>query len=209
MARNGEGPPAKGGRTSGRGGLGAWIKTHKPEAAALGAVGLVGVVWIVQHGSGSTPGASTSTSGDASGATSQTGITSGYAYDPGLYGYGAGSGYGDTGFTSDTGLLQALLSNYTLVKNGAASPGGATTGSTSGSKPPTAPPPSHGKVSPPPKPRKKTTAAHWITVPKGASLRSLSQKYLGTSNRTALAHANHLGTGAGLRTGQRLLIPAH
>jgi hypothetical protein len=57
--------------------------------------------------------------------------------------------------------------------------------------------------------KKKLIPARTITVPKNATLLSLSQKYLGTADRTQLAHANRLGTGAGLHAGQKLLIPAH
>ena len=60
-----------------------------------------------------------------------------------------------------------------------------------------------------PKKKKKLIPARTITVPKNATLLSLSQKYLGTADRSQLAHANRLGTGAGLHAGQKLLIPAH
>lgn len=74
-------------------------------------------------------------------------------------------------------------------------------------KPPTVPSPPK-----PPAPRPKSpvnVASFRYTVKKGDTLLSLSQKFLGTTNRTALAHANGLGTGAGLRPGQILVIPSH
>jgi nucleoid-associated protein YgaU len=65
---------------------------------------------------------------------------------------------------------------------------------------------------PGPKPKPKTpvkVGPFKYTVQKGDTLLSLSQKFLGTTNRTDLAHANGLGTGAGLRAGQIITIPAH
>lgn len=78
---------------------------------------------------------------------------------------------------------------------------------------PAGPPGPKGPPGPPaPKPKPKTpvnVASFRYTVQKGDTLLSISQKFLGTTNRTALAHANGLGTGAGLRAGQILIIPAH
>ena len=74
--------------------------------------------------------------------------------------------------------------------------------------PPFRPPVRKPPVKKPPA-KKKLIPARTITVPKNATLLSLSQKYLGTADRTQLAHANRLGTGAGLHAGQKLLIPAH
>jgi hypothetical protein len=54
----------------------------------------------------------------------------------------------------------------------------------------------------PPKP----VVSRIITVGKGQTLESLSEEWLGTADRAALAHLNHLGTGAGLRTGRKLRI---
>jgi len=53
---------------------------------------------------------------------------------------------------------------------------------------------------------KSLTVSRVITVKKGQTLESLSEEYFGTANRTALAHMNNLGTGAGLRTGQKLRV---
>lgn len=68
-------------------------------------------------------------------------------------------------------------------------------------------------VTPPPKggggPKTIHVGAYKYTVQKGETLLSLSQKLLGTTNRTILAHGNGLGTGAGLRTGQVITVPAH
>ncbi len=50
------------------------------------------------------------------------------------------------------------------------------------------------------------TAVRVITVRKGQTLKSLSEKYLGTTDRAVIAHMNGLGTGAGLRTGQKLRV---
>ncbi len=75
----------------------------------------------------------------------------------------------------------------------------------------TTPTPPGGGGSKPPKPPPKVihVAAFKYTVQRGDTLLSLSQKFLGTTNRTALAHGNGLGTGAGLRAGQIITIPAH
>ncbi len=47
------------------------------------------------------------------------------------------------------------------------------------------------------------------TIQKHDTLRDLSIEFLGTRNRTELAHTNHMGTGHGLHTGNRLIVPVH
>ncbi len=77
-----------------------------------------------------------------------------------------------------------------------------------GPKGPPGPPGKSG--TPAPKPKVPVNVASFrYTVKKGDTLLSLSQKFLGTTNRTLLAHANGLGTGAGLRAGQVIIIPSH
>lgn len=79
-----------------------------------------------------------------------------------------------------------------------------------GPKGPPGPPGPPGKPGGTPPPKTPVNVASFrYTVKKGDTLLSLSQKFLGTTNRTALAHANGLGTGAGLRAGQIIIIPAH
>ena len=193
--RPGAPAPGKGG------GVGGWVKRNKGPAAAIGAVGLVAVITIAKRGQSSSSSSGTGTA--SSGTTSQTGV------QPGVYGYTGDAGY-SSGYDQYAGQmagLQDLLNSYTagtlgaqLFPNGlpqsAPAPAPKTSGYTVSPKPPII---TSGRIQP----------AQTITVPKGASLLSLSQRYLGTSNRTELAHANGLGTGAGLRTGQRLIIPAH
>ena len=61
-------------------------------------------------------------------------------------------------------------------------------------------------------PAKTTVPAKTITVPKGATLTSIARQYLPPGDAhdvVLLAHANGLGTGSGLKAGQRLTIPAH
>lgn len=183
-------PPGKGG------GLGGWIKRNKGPAAAVGVLGVVAIITIAKKGSASS---AAGTSGTA-GTTSATGV------QPGVYGYG-GDTTGDS-YAAEMSQLQDFLNAYTagtagsqLFPNGL--PASAPAPS-SGSKPPT-----YTVTPKPPILTPSRTAAQTISVPKGASLLSLSRKYLGTSNRTELAHANNLGTGAGLAAGQRLIIPAH
>ena len=58
----------------------------------------------------------------------------------------------------------------------------------------------------------KTVAKHTITVKKGQTLQSVAAQYMPPGDAhdvTLIAHANGLGTGAGLKTGQKLIIPAH
>ena len=186
-----------------RGGLQAWIRAHQGEAAAIGIGGAVALAFLIRRmASGS------SSSGTTGTANSATGVQSGVAY-----GYGDGTGYftSDSQYAEQQAALDEFLNSYTQ-------------GTLGGQLFPNGLPPTTSSPAPPPAPPKKTvnpggfnvgtthpiiTRQRTITVPQGASLLSLSQKYLGTSNRTALAHANHLGTGAGLRAGQTLIIPAH
>lgn len=197
--------PAPGGR-----GLGAWIKTHKGPAAAIGAVGVLAAFYLIRKGN--TAAASTA----ATGTTSQTGVT-----DPGTYGYTGAGSYG--GYSGDMGSLQNGLSGSTVANlppgtsgsvtssTGSASSGAAATGGATG---PTTSKPTAPKSTTPAKPTTAPVAKTWIpakviTVAKGQTLMSLSQSLLGTTNRTELAHSNGLGTGAGLRTGQKLTVPGH
>lgn len=211
-------PPAGGRKPAAGGGIMGWIKAHKGPAAALGAVGLFGVVFLVKSGGLGSGSSSSSNSADASDAADDSSDT-GIEDDPGLY--GAGSGF-EGSFDGGQGQLSQILSELTALQNGAGLPGGPTTGSTGGSTPPTAPPktpkPTAPKPAPPKTPPKPTTPKkpvsgtpkqpkpQTITVQAGQTLASLSEKYFGTTNRTQLAHLNGLGTGAGLRTGQKLKI---
>lgn len=135
------------------------------------------------------------------------------------------AGYGATGTNS---LLSSLLSSGMLnnsggsnpYSNGITGPRGATgpagaAGAAGGAGPAgpsgtnsTVPVKTTTKVPTPIKPGGpiKSPANQTITVQKGQTLLSLSEKYFGTSNRTALAHMNGLGTGAGLKTGQKLKV---
>lgn len=47
------------------------------------------------------------------------------------------------------------------------------------------------------------------TVRHHDTLRDLSLEFLGTRNRTELAHTNNMGTGHGLHTGSTLIVPVH
>ena len=69
--------------------------------------------------------------------------------------------------------------------------------------PPTPKPPVRKPV--PPKPHVPPIFNSTYIVKKGETLNSLAARFHVT--RTELAHANGLGTGAGLRTGQKLKVP--
>lgn len=217
-------PPAKGG------GLGGWVKRNKGPALAIGGLGAVVLITIAKRGSSSSSstGSGTTTGTD----TSQTGV------QPGVYGYGSGDysgGYDQ--YAAEMQQLQNFLnsttagsmaagtaasattaaggsSSSTPVSGGSSSSGGSSGGSSSsGSTPRSSPQPVTGSSSKSGNPiitsARRLIPAQTITVPKGATLLSLSKQYLGTTNRTQLAHTNGLGTGAGLRTGQKLIVPAH
>lgn len=182
------GPPSPGGR---RGGLGAWVKRNKGAAAAIGAVGLVAAIYIAKKG----PAAAANPNATNTPAT------------PSTY---AGSGVGNDAYAGEMAQLQDLLNAYTA----------GTLGGQLGIQPAPAPTPPKPVTRPPSpvfrppvriRPHPPGPAIRpglWVTVGRGQTLASLSQKYFGTSNRSAIAHANDLGTGAGLRAGQRLYIPA-
>lgn len=173
-------------RGAARGGVKGWVTHHEAAAMILGAAG-VGAVYLIMRQS---PGTAAGT------VTSQTGVQPGGTYDPGAYGPGDGSAAYDA-LANQMQALQESLSQGTVA--------------TSPAVPVTVtalPKPAQPAAAP--KPAQKTwVPPRTITVGKGQTLLSLSRRYLGTSNRTALAHANRLGTGAGLRTGQRLTVPGH
>jgi LysM repeat protein len=73
------------------------------------------------------------------------------------------------------------------------------------------PPPVSKTPAPKPKPPAKKPSQPPIfnssyTVRKGDTLESVAKKY--DISRVALAHANGYGTGAGLRTGEKLKVPS-
>jgi hypothetical protein len=196
-------PPAPPGQQHHHGGRGlnAWIHAHQGEAAAIGIGGALALAFLIRRMSSGGSNSSAATPNSTTG-TESAGVA---------YGYGdSGAGYytSDSQYAEQQAALDSFLNAYTqgtlgsqLFPNGSPLP----TSSPPASKPPAT------KVGNP-NPITKGSAlipAQKITVPVNASLLSLSQKYLGTSNRTVLAHANGLGTGAGLRTGQTLVIPAH
>ena len=130
----------------------------------------------------------------------------------------------DTSGIDYGGELSTLQSEYgNLASEISAMQGspGAPSGSPPGSPPPGRPagPPGPANVPPfrppvrirpkPPVRRRKWVPARIIKVQRGQTLLSLSRQYLHTGNRAQLAHANKLGTGAGLHEGQRLIIPGH
>lgn len=91
-------------------------------------------------------------------------------------------------------------------------------GATPPAQPPPAPPPVNpgGPNKPPPAPPKSTPPKgkspqppifnSSYTVRKGDTLAAVAQRF--SISRVELAHANGFGTGAGLRTGQRLKVPS-
>lgn len=178
---------------------GSWLQKNKGMAVAVGAGGVLGLIVLImrhgQAGSSQPPGGTGST------------------VDPSLYGVpGAPGRMADYSsydqYAGEMSQLQDLLNAYTAGTLGsqlgvtapaAGSPGPAGPAGPAGSPGPAG----SGSKSKPGVPSRT------ITVPRGATLLSLSQQYLGTSNRSALAHANGLGTGSGLRAGQKLTIPAH
>jgi len=55
----------------------------------------------------------------------------------------------------------------------------------------------------------QTSISTGYEVRKNDTLRALSVEFLGTRNRTEIAHSNGMGTGHGLHTGRILAIPVH
>lgn len=108
-----------------------------------------------------------------------------------------------TGTTSPTGLSADQLLLFLLDHQG---PPAKTKTSTGKGAPP---PHQHKKPAPKPKPRRKSSQPPLMsgtyTVKPGQTLASVARLF-GIS-RVQLAHANGLGTGAGLRTGQKLHVP--
>lgn len=189
-------PPGKDGKPNGP------AKKNRNLLIIGGAAGLGLLVMVLKGGLGS------------SSANSANSPTTPQYVDPSLYGTPSdlGGAYSQSGYdpyAAEMSQLQNYLNAWTAGNVGATGPAGPP-----GPTGPTGPGGKNvnpgGPISPPakaPAPKGSSTPGRWITVGSGQTLSSLSQRYLGTSNRTAIAHANHLGTGAGLRTGQKLYIP--
>lgn len=184
-------PPGKGGKP-GKPGKGGWLAKNKNMAIIGAAAGGALLLVMLKKGSGS--------------AAAGTGTT----VQPSLY--------GTSGVTGSTGYDPAVASMYQYQQQmdqlqgflnawsaGTAFPKPAA-GATGPAGPAGPPGPPSSNPAKPPAPPAPASRWQWITVKPGQTLSSLSQQYLGTSNRTAIAHANNLGTGAGLRTGQRLYV---
>jgi LysM repeat protein len=124
-------------------------------------------------------------------------------------GSSASTSTGATG-TSASDIPQFVNQTYTTVQAPAAPTDTDTTPAPAGTpvtiKPPVVSTP-HPRNAPPPAHASQPPIFNkTITVGKGQTLDSIAKQYKIT--RVELAHANGLGTGAGLRTGQTLKVPS-